>query len=72
MKEGEIWVALTNLGCKILYERSIGESFQEVEFCVSPATDIVELLNTLRKYNFYEMRFDTTTDGVVIGSRTLY
>lgn len=72
MNEGKCWVALQVLGCKILYTRNVGESFQEVEFRVSPSVDMVELLKTLRQFDFYEMRFDTTDTDVVIGSRVLY
>lgn len=72
MNEGKCWVSLQALGCKILYTRNVGDLFQEVEFRVSPATDMVKLLCTLREFDFYEMRFDATEKDVVIGSRVLY
>lgn len=71
MREGEIWVALKNLGCQIISIRDVSERFQDVEFRVSPATDIVELLKTLRKYDFYELRLDTTDTDVIAGTRDL-
>lgn len=71
MKEGEIWEALKVQGCQLISIIEVGERFQDVEFRVSSSVDIVALLKTLRQYDFYELRLDSSDADVIVGTRDL-
>lgn len=72
MKLAYVLVELRVMGCQVLSADPEIETFQDVEFRISPATDLRTVIKMLRKYGFYNIRIDTKDEDVFIATRFVY
>lgn len=72
MKEGEIWKKCQELGVVPQSYRNAGYLFQEWTFASTMKVDIKEFFNTLRQYDFYEIRIDVSDGEIFTATRALY
>lgn len=72
MKISKMLVELQVLGCQVLSSDPEIYTFQDVEFRISQTTDLRDLIQMLRRYNFYNLRIDTKEEDVFIATRFVY